>query len=71
MTAYRQESLRCARMLEAGPLPVRDLRASGTAPNAARILQADVYGWFERVARGTYALTPAGRAAVEADADRA
>lgn len=70
MTSYRQESLRCARMLAAGPLPVRDLRATGTAPNAARILQADVYGWFERVARGTYALTPAGHAAVAADADR-
>jgi hypothetical protein len=67
MTAYRQESLRCARLLEAGPLPVRELRASGTAPNAARILQADVYGWFERVARGTYGLSPAGRAALEAD----
>jgi hypothetical protein len=26
-----------------------------------------VYGWFERVERGTYALTPKGLAAVEAD----
>lgn len=67
MTAYRQESLRCARLLEAGPLPVREIRASGAAPNAARILQSDVYGWFERVARGTYGLTPAGRAALDAD----
>lgn len=67
MTAYRQEALRCARLLEAGPLPVRAVRTSGNAPHAARILAADVYGWFERVARGTYALTPAGRAALDAD----
>ena len=26
-------------------------------PNASRILQRDVYGWFRRVSRATYALT--------------
>ena len=30
-------------------------------PNAAKILRHDHYGWFERVSRGIYALTPLGR----------
>jgi hypothetical protein len=67
MTAYRQEALRCARLLEAGPLLLRDLRAAGDVPHAGPILRDDVYGWFERVARATYALTPKGCAALEAD----
>jgi hypothetical protein len=66
VTAYRQEALRCAALLHAhGPLTLAALRAKGEVPNAARILQDDVYGWFERVARGTYTLTPAGRAGLE------
>ncbi len=71
MTAYRQEALRLARLLEEGPLTLRALRAAGDVPNAGPILQADVYGWFERVARGTYLLTPAGRVALEAETARA
>lgn len=62
MTAYRQEALRCAALLAAqGPLRVKVLRAAGDAPNAAGILQRNVYGWFERVERGIYALTPQGQ----------
>ena len=67
MTAYRQEALRCAVLLEPGPLAPRQLRAAGDVPHAGRILLDDVYGWFERVAPGTYALTPKGRAALAAD----
>lgn len=58
MTAYRQQALGCAAALSAGPLKVRDIRAA--VPEAAKILQANVYGWFERVERGIYGLTPAG-----------
>jgi hypothetical protein len=60
MTAYRQEAIRCLRLLGDGPQPIRSMRATGSVPNAGRILAADYYGWFERVARGTYGLTPAG-----------
>ena len=42
------------------PQPVRVVRAAAEAPNAGRILRDDVYGWFERVDRGVYALTPKG-----------
>ena len=58
MTAYRQQALGCAAALATGPLKVRDVRAS--VPEAGKILQANVYGWFERVDRGVYGLTPAG-----------
>lgn len=62
MTAYRQEALRCAALLAVkGPMKVSVLRVEGDAPRAANILRADYYGWFERVERGIYALTPKGR----------
>jgi hypothetical protein len=67
MTAYRQEALRCARLLEAGPMALREMRTRADVPHAGAILRDDVYGWFERVERGTYTLTPKGLVAVDAD----
>jgi hypothetical protein len=64
MTAYRQEAMRCASLLAAGPMRLRDMRAAGDAPNAGRIVRDNVYGWFERTERGIYALTPRGVADV-------
>jgi hypothetical protein len=62
VTAYRQEALRCALLLRDGPAgTLKDLRETGLVPNAARILQRDVYRWFERVARATYCLTDRAR----------
>jgi hypothetical protein len=58
ITAYRQEALRCALLIQRrGPASLRELRETGLVPNAPRILQRDVYGWFRRVARATYGLT--------------
>jgi len=66
MTAYRQEALRCAELLAVqGPMKVSALRAACDAPKAAQILQQDVYGWFERVERVVYAITPKGREGLE------
>ncbi|PWE57336.1 hypothetical protein DEM27_06790 [Metarhizobium album] len=62
MTAYRQQALACAAALAAGPLRPRDIRPQ--APDAAKILLGNVYGWFERIDRGVYALTDAGQAAL-------
>jgi hypothetical protein len=62
LTAYRQQALAVAQALAGGPLRPRDLKAA--SPDAAKILQGNVYGWFERVERGIYALTDAGRAAL-------
>jgi hypothetical protein len=70
VTAYRQDALRCARALaEAGPLRLRELRAMTGVDAAAPILQRNVYGWFARLARGTYALSDAGHAALGQFAD--
>ena len=61
MTAYRQEAMRCALLLRDGPSgTLRGLRETGLVPNAGRILQRDVYRWFERVARATYCLDRSG-----------
>lgn len=66
MTAYRQEALRCAGLLaKNGPMKVAALKLAAEAPKAAAILSADHYGWFERVERGIYGLTPKGRAGLE------
>lgn len=63
MTAYRQQALSCAAAMVAGPCRVRDLR--GENPDAGRILLHNVYGWFDRVERGIYCLTEAGRDALK------
>jgi hypothetical protein len=68
MTAYRQEALRCLGRLEAGPETLRAIRAGGDVPHAGPILRSNVYGWFERVDRGVYALSPLGRRALANDA---
>lgn len=61
VTAYRQDALRCARALAlGGPMRVGALRSAADVPTAARILQRNVYGWFDRIERGTYRLTPQG-----------
>jgi hypothetical protein len=61
VTAYRQDALRCARVLAlGGPMRVGALRSAAEVPRAARILQRNVYGWFDRIERGIYRLTPKG-----------
>ena len=66
MTAYRQEALRCAGLLaKNGPMKPAALKLAADAPKAAAILRDDHYGWFERVERGVYRLTPRGRATLE------
>jgi hypothetical protein len=64
MTAYRQQALVCAAAIAAaGPCRVRDLRVE--IPDAGKILLHNVYGWFDRVERGIYILTDAGRDALK------
>jgi hypothetical protein len=62
MTAYRQQALAVANALAGMPSRPRDLRI--LAPDAAKILQGNVYGWFARIERGLYGLTPSGRGAL-------
>jgi hypothetical protein len=62
MTAYRQQALACAASLAEGPRRTSELRS--LIPNAPSILLRNVYGWFSRVERGRYKLTPEGAVAV-------
>jgi hypothetical protein len=62
MTAYRQRALVCAEALHQGEATTRRLAA--ITPEAPGILLRNAYGWFERVARGTYRLSEAGHAAL-------
>jgi hypothetical protein len=65
VTAYRQDALRVAEMLgAAGPMRLAELRTTTGVADAGRILQRDVYGWFARLGRGTYALSDRGHAAL-------
>lgn len=64
MTAYRQQAIAIANALADGPLRPRDLKE--TAPNAGATLRNNYYGWFEKVEKGVYALSNAGREAIEA-----
>lgn len=62
VTGYRQDALRCATYLaEYGPSKGAAVkRDTGVAP-ATQIMADNHYGWFQRVERGIYALTPEGR----------
>lgn len=62
MTAYRQQALICAAVLQEGPCRTSQVKA--TVPDAPKILLRNVYGWFDRVERGVYRLTSDGAAAL-------
>ncbi len=67
VTAYRQDALACATLLRDGPQPTKTLARA--TPRATAIVYRNVYGWFERVERGVYRLSPAGEAALLRFAD--
>jgi hypothetical protein len=63
VTAYRERALLLALLLsERGPSQPRELRAAGADEKTLPVLAGNAYGWFQRVARGVYALTPQGEA---------
>ncbi len=65
VTAYRQDSLKLAVFLyEAGASKGADVaRATGVSA-ATRMMRDNHYGWFEKVDKGVYGLTPNGAEAV-------
>lgn len=66
MTAYRENALQIACCLAThGPLSPRRLRDLGCGEKTSAILQRNVYGWFRRISRGLYDVTPTGRHAIE------
>jgi hypothetical protein len=70
MTAYRQDACRIAAHLAAnGPTKASHIAKATDIARCAAILRADHYGWFERVERGIYALTPKGSGAIDPPAE--
>lgn len=70
VTAYRQDALRCLKLLnENGPTKASEVAKHCEVENARRIMADDHYGWFERVGTGIYAVTPKGKEAIIEYAD--
>lgn len=65
VTGYRQDAVACARFLAVHG-PSRGARVAGWAevPQATRIMADNHYGWFIKVARGVYGLTPRGQSEI-------
>lgn len=64
-TAYRQDARACALHLAGGPARGRDVAQASGVARATRIMADNHYGWFLRVRPGVYALSDAGRAALD------
>ena len=61
ITSYRQDALRCLKLLDAnGPSKASEVAKRSGVATARRLMADDHYGWFERVERGVYALSPKG-----------
>ena len=68
ITAYRQDAMRCAAHLAAeGPSKGAHVAKATGVIRATRMMADDHYGWFERVEKGIYALTPKGVAAIKSN----
>ncbi|WP_299503955.1 DUF2161 domain-containing phosphodiesterase [uncultured Roseobacter sp.] len=62
VTSYRQDALRCAAHLaEQGASKGSEVAKATGVATATRLMADNHYGWFERVSKGIYALTAAGR----------
>lgn len=66
MTAYREAALVITKHLALadGPLSPKVLRDLGASPRTGDILRSNHYGWFQRVNRGLYTISDAGRQAL-------
>jgi hypothetical protein len=62
MTAYKENSIHIASCLDRfGPLSPKTLREMGTGEKTLAILNKNYYGWFEKVQRGIYIISEAGK----------
>lgn len=69
VTAYRQDALKCAVYLfEAGASKGADVAREAGVPRATTMMRDNHYGWFEKVEKGVYGLSPAGAEACAASA---
>lgn len=67
ITAYRQDALKLAVYLfEVGASKGADVARETGVARATTMMRDDHYGWFEKVEKGVYGLTPKGAEAVAA-----
>lgn len=67
VTAYRQDAVKLALYLyEAGACKGADVARETGVARATTMMRDDHYGWFEKVDKGVYGLTPKGAEAVMA-----
>ncbi|ASM73201.1 MULTISPECIES: DUF2161 domain-containing phosphodiesterase [Roseobacteraceae] len=67
VTAYRQDAVKLAMYLyEAGACKGADVARETGVARATTMMRDDHYGWFEKVDKGIYGLTPKGAQAVAA-----
>ncbi|MDV7142725.1 DUF2161 family putative PD-(D/E)XK-type phosphodiesterase [Tropicimonas sp. TH_r6] len=67
VTAYRQDAMRiAAHLAQNGPSRGAAVARATGVETATRMMADDHYGWFERVERGIYGLTPNGVKALDA-----
>jgi len=65
VTAYRQDAVKIAVYLyEVGASKGADVARETGITKATAMMRANHYGWFEKVEKGIYGLTPAGAQAV-------
>lgn len=65
VTAYRQDALKLALYLfEIGASKGGDVAHATGVERATTMMRSDHYGWFEKVEKGVYGLTPKGAEAV-------
>lgn len=70
ITAYRQDAMRClAHLKENGPTKASIVAEETQVAKARELMARDHYGWFERVEKGIYAVTPMGEAEFLENAD--
>ncbi len=61
VTVYREKTLFIAALLkENNEMKIKEMIEAGADKKATAILNKNYYGWFERVARGTYRLSKLG-----------
>ncbi|WP_233345607.1 DUF2161 domain-containing phosphodiesterase [Litorimonas taeanensis] len=70
MTSYRQGALRCAKVLhDEGACKASYVAKMAGFEKARNLMAANHYGWFEKIDRGIYGLTPEGAKALNDHAE--
>ena len=70
MTAYRQNAIKCARiLLVLGPSKGAIVAEKAGVESATRLMADNHYGWFLKVSRGVYTLSEAGTVMLGQGAD--